>query len=374
MYFCANILSIYMSNTKQEQNIGKAPYKNCLNCGTELTGMYCHSCGQESINPNPTIGGFVFEYISNAFMWDSRFLRTIWLLVRRPGQLTNEFMHGKIVSYVHPLKLNMFMLFVFITLFLMFADTNRLGNSVGEFTHDEKVFPLIHFGLLQNNAEYAEKIQQSPRDTVQLVAPLMLAAEYPHLVSLIETLEDTHGEGMDKWTAAIPHVLVEDKILIEDSEGNLKFNMETGKMEELEILDKVWKEMLNITTRYFPIIILLTAPFLSISLRLVQRKKKYTHFNNFIFALHYTAFIELITLAMYVIHLIFAPSSGIFQWILSIGSIAYLTIAFRNAYDTSSWWRASAKALFTSIIYSAICIIAFFCIFSVACILVAEKI
>lgn len=373
MYFCANILTRYMSKTIQKKT-GEAPYKHCLNCGTELTGMYCHSCGQEAVNPNPTIGGFIFEYVSNAFMWDSRFLRTIWLLLRRPGQLTNEFMAGKIASYVHPLKLNMFMLFVFITLFLMFADTNRLNDSVGELTHDEKVFPLIQIGLLQKNADYIEKIQQSRRDTVQLAAPLSLATEYPHIVSLIETIEDTHGEGLDKWTAAIPHVLIEDKILIEDNEGHMIFNRESDKQEELEILEDVWKEMVGIATRYFPIIILLTAPFLSMSLRLVQRKKKYSHFNNFIFALHYTAFIELITLAIYVSHLIFAPSSGILQWILTLGSITYLTIAFRNAYDTGSWWKAAVKALFTSIVYFAICLIAFLCIFTIACLAVIGNI
>ena len=33
----------------------KLPYEHCLNCGTELKGLYCHSCGQEAVNKTPTL-------------------------------------------------------------------------------------------------------------------------------------------------------------------------------------------------------------------------------------------------------------------------------------------------------------------------------
>ena len=364
---------IFMSDTKQDQENVKTPYSHCLNCGTELSGMYCHSCGQKAVSQNPTIGGFVSEYISNAFMWDERFFKTLWSLIRRPGHLTVEFLQGKFVSYVHPLKLNMFMLFVFITLFLMFADTTRLSDTVGEFTQDEKIFPVIKIGMMQTNSEYAEKFQNSPRDTVQLFAPLALATEFPKIITLIETIEDTQGKGMDKWTAAIPHVLIEENIVIEGNEGYLKFNQERDTQEEIKLVENIWKEMINIITRYFPIIILLTAPFLSLSLRLVQRKKKYSHFSNFIFALHYTAFIELATLVIYISHLIFAPSSEILQWVLAIGSIIYLSIAFRNAYKMDSMSKAIVNSLFTSIVYLIICLVLFAVIFLAACFIVVGR-
>ena len=41
-----------MCNKQQNSNIEKTPnslpYKHCLNCGTELNGMYCHVCGQQA--------------------------------------------------------------------------------------------------------------------------------------------------------------------------------------------------------------------------------------------------------------------------------------------------------------------------------------
>lgn len=366
---------IFMSNTQLEQNTEitpeVAPQSHCLNCGAELSGEFCHACGQQAGNHNPTIGEFVFEYLANAFMWDSRFLKTLWFLIRRPGYLTTEFLQGKVISYVHPLKLNMFMLFIFITLFLMFSNTAKLNNTVENFTNDEKVHPLIQMKMLVDNKDYAEKVLQSPRDTVKLMAPLALATEFPQFVTLIETIEDTHGESVDKWTAVIPHMLIDENIVIEDTTGFMTFNKNVNIPKELEIVDSVWRKLVNITTRFYPIIVLLTAPFLSMSLRLVQRKKKYPHINNFIFALHYTAFIELLTLAIYISYLIYAPSSTILQWVLIIGSIAYLTIAFRNAYNTGTWMNALFKALVTSIIYFTICLIVFCCIVIGACFIVA---
>ena len=97
-----------IQNLETEKQQSDAPYKHCLNCGTELTGAYCHACGQEASNPTPSIKSFIMEYVVNAFMWDSKLLETLWLLVRRPGYLTREFVSGKFISYMHPLKLNMF--------------------------------------------------------------------------------------------------------------------------------------------------------------------------------------------------------------------------------------------------------------------------
>ncbi len=363
-----------MSNTLHpEQKAEKISNNHCLNCGTELSGVYCHNCGQQSCNTTATVGGFIFEYLSNAFMWDSRFIKTLWLLIRRPGYLTNEFLQGKIVSYVHPLKLNMFMLFVFISLFLLFASSKKLTNSVENYTTDEKVFPVLQLGLLSENPKYAEKILHGPRDTVRLMTPLSLAANFPDIVTIIEIIEDTQGEALDKWTAVIPSVLVEEKLVVKDNSGYFKFNHGPQNAKELDIFNNVWSEMVNITTRYYPIIVLLTAPFLSFSLRLVQRKKKHPHINNFIFALHYTAFIELFTLVIYISYLIFAPSSEILQWVLSIGSIIYLTVAFYNVYKINSWMKAFVNALFTSISYFIICLIAFVGLVVIACILVAFK-
>ena len=70
-----------ISNSKSENMQNNLPYTHCLNCGSELQGMYCHVCGQEATSKTPTIGAFVLEYFNNAFIWDTKFFYTIWTLV-----------------------------------------------------------------------------------------------------------------------------------------------------------------------------------------------------------------------------------------------------------------------------------------------------
>ena len=348
------------------------PYKHCLNCGTELNGMYCHVCGQQATSKTPTVRGFVLEYFNNAFIWDSQFLKTIWDLVSRPGFLTKDYLSGKFISQEHPLKLNMFLLFVIITLLALFAGTEKINDSVQNLTNDERVFPNLQIGLLLQDSEYAKKMNESPRDTIQLYASLLLAKDYPEIISSIEITEDTQGQALDKWTAVLPHVLIEDKIIVPHPDGYYRFNVETEvKSKKLEIVYNVWEKMVDLTNRYFPILVLFTAPLLSFSLRFVQRKNKLPKINHFIFALHYTALLEMLMICIYLLHLIIAPPIWLLEYIMMIGSSAYLTIAFRRVYGSQSWFKAILKALFTNLVYSFICLTIFVVIFLIACFIVA---
>ena len=350
------------------------PYKHCLNCGAELKGLYCHICGQEVTCKTPTVSGFILEYINNAYNWDSRFFRTLWILIRRPGYLTNEFLAGKFISQVHPLKLNMFLLFVFVTLFLFFAGTEKMTDSVHRITYDERVFPGVQLEFLKSDCEYAKKMHDSPQDTVLLCAPLALSESNSDIIRILEVKEDTKRRALDKWIAIIPRVLITDKFVVIDDNGYYRFNVEAKtKKSELELLNSVWSEMVRIASQYFPMLLLLTPPFLSISLRFVQRKSKIPPINHFIFSLHYTAFLEFLMICIYILYLTLAPSINVLQWIMLIGSCVYLTIAFRRVYVIDSWSKAIVKSLLTSLIYSIILLFLFLVVLIFACFIIAAE-
>lgn len=346
--------------------------QHCLNCGTELKGTYCHMCGQESQNTNSTVMEFLLEYLNNAFMWDPKLFHTLWMLISRPGFLTKEFLSGKIMPYVHPLKLNMFLLFVFITLFVIFAGKDSVNSSIYNITDNDNVRSVLQLNLKVNDNEYAERLKESPRDTVHLLASLYVAESFPKFIEKLETTEDSHGQGKDKWTAVVPHALIEDNILVACEDGYYSFSTESGK-EEVQLIKAVWAQMMELATEYFPMIILFTAPLLSLSVRLVQRRNQRPHLHHFIFSLHYTAFLELLIIAIYILFLITSPSKNMLQDVTLLSSCAYLTIAFRRVYETRSWWKAIFKALFTHLVYSIICLTCVFVIFIIACIIVAQK-
>ena len=92
---------------------------------------------------------------------------------------------------------------------------------------------------------------------------------------------------------AIQFKICPDEIVVIDNSGYYHFNREADISNNgVLLLNTIWAEMVHIISHYFPILFLLTAPFLSFSLKLVQRKSKIPGINHFIFALHYTAFLE----------------------------------------------------------------------------------
>ena len=341
--------------------------KLCANCGTELKGEYCHQCGQQIFNPNSSVKDMILEYLNNAYMWDTQLFKTLWQLIRRPGLLTNEYMSGKIIAYMHPLKLNMFLLFIFITMFVFFAGENNITNTVDQIKDNEQVYSVVQLELLVGDAAYAEKMAASPRDTIEMIAPIALAERHPEVVISVENSPSEQEIEMGKFTIAIPRVLIEDNIITKDTSGIYRINAQNDvKSQDIEIFLFVLKKMVDITTTYFPMIVLLTVPFIAFSLRLVTRKSRRRFLNHFIFAMHYTALLELLIILSYALYIIFDLPTNVLQWLVVIGSCAYLIVAFRRVYEVNSWFRAITKTLFTTIIYSLICTLIFIGIILIA--------
>ncbi len=83
--------------------------ENCTNCGAVLTGEYCSNCGQKKFSPHDlTISKFIFNFFEDFFKFDSNVFKTIRYLLFKPGFLSNEYVKGRIASYVKPLKLFVF--------------------------------------------------------------------------------------------------------------------------------------------------------------------------------------------------------------------------------------------------------------------------
>src|SRR6516225_1549944 len=81
------------------------PLTHCENCGAELQGHWCAKCGQPAIEYRRSFRYVVADLLNEFLNWDSKFFTTIALLVLKPWRLTNEFLAGKRVRYVNPLRL-----------------------------------------------------------------------------------------------------------------------------------------------------------------------------------------------------------------------------------------------------------------------------
>jgi hypothetical protein len=80
------------------------PPTHCENCGALLHGRWCAQCGQAAIDYRRSIRHVLADLLDEFLNWDSKFFATIALLLFRPWKLTNEFVTGRRVRYVHPLR------------------------------------------------------------------------------------------------------------------------------------------------------------------------------------------------------------------------------------------------------------------------------
>lgn len=94
--------------------------KNCLNCGASLVGRYCHVCGQENLEPKETVWHLVSHFFNDITHFDGKFFSTVKYLMRKPGFLSLEYMKGRRMSYLNPIRLYVFTsAFFFIILFAL---------------------------------------------------------------------------------------------------------------------------------------------------------------------------------------------------------------------------------------------------------------
>jgi Protein of unknown function (DUF3667) len=78
---------------------------NCANCGAMLTGRFCSNCGQRREHEIHSIWHFTKEATEDLTHADSRLWSTMSALMFKPGLLTREFLAGKRVKYLPPLRL-----------------------------------------------------------------------------------------------------------------------------------------------------------------------------------------------------------------------------------------------------------------------------
>jgi hypothetical protein len=77
----------------------------CLNCGSTIAGAFCAECGQRVVPPHPTLRELFGEAFAEFSGWDGKFAETIRALLRKPGKLTIDFLAGRRMRYISPLRL-----------------------------------------------------------------------------------------------------------------------------------------------------------------------------------------------------------------------------------------------------------------------------
>jgi hypothetical protein len=104
---------------------GHTHERNCLNCGSRLTGPFCAMCGQKA-HVHRSGRAFFQDFLLGLFNFEGKFWRTLPMLAWRPGEMTRRYIAGERARFISPVALYLF------TVFAMFAVLNfngALGSS-----------------------------------------------------------------------------------------------------------------------------------------------------------------------------------------------------------------------------------------------------
>ncbi len=78
--------------------------KKCLNCGSEISGPFCVTCGQNSSTERLNIRQLFSNAMGHFFNLDSVVPKTILDLSRNPGQVAKRYVAGERIAYVSPFR------------------------------------------------------------------------------------------------------------------------------------------------------------------------------------------------------------------------------------------------------------------------------
>jgi hypothetical protein len=117
----------------------------CLNCGTVVAGRHCAQCGQAGDVHVLSMKEVAGDVTHSLLHLDSRVWRTLRLLVRRPGELTREFIAGRHQLYIPPFRLYLAISILYFALSALLPESGMfdLDGSAGT---DDVVAP-VHVGV-----------------------------------------------------------------------------------------------------------------------------------------------------------------------------------------------------------------------------------
>lgn len=267
--------------------------------------------------------------------------------------LTTEFCAGKIVSYVHPMKLLMFITVVFFLFFFMFYG-GKLDSALGSST--ESMDELAALEDMIGRGTMLDSIDAN-NVTVAIVTDSTIVSDHSKLFRIIGTkpsvtgMADGNGGNSirtDTVTVRASARILEEAAYSHIGEWNgiplLKFNRNYNSA----VSDRftIFKERVtSAASGYAPLTALLLIPLLALMLKAIYRKCRIPYMGHFVFSLHFASFF-FILLSLYLTagELWRYDGPTLTAFLLLI--LVYMTAASHHVYSRTGWIKATVKSAF----------------------------
>lgn len=151
----------------------------CKNCGNQFTGNFCNVCGEKVYTEHDkTFGHFMEEGFHFITHFDSKLLKTWWLMMTRPGFVSKEISEGRRKPYYKPMNLFIIGVILYL-LFPFFEGLNfpmkyHRAEMYGEIAEHmiEKKMEKKHLTLDQLAEKFDHKSPKFAKLLLLLIVPL----------------------------------------------------------------------------------------------------------------------------------------------------------------------------------------------------------
>ena len=122
----------------------------CENCNEEIVGkgQFCSNCGQKNID-ELNLKYILTQFVEDFFNVDSKFFKTLKFLSIRPGFLSKEYIDGRRVRYVPPIRLYIVIsvVFFFVLSVVDYSSVPDTNISIGTSDTNEEQVDGVKFTI-----------------------------------------------------------------------------------------------------------------------------------------------------------------------------------------------------------------------------------
>lgn len=355
--------------------------KNCLNCGAEVQGRYCQVCGQENIEPRESFWHLVTHFVYDITHFDGKFFSTLKYLLFKPGFLSQEYLRGRRVSYLHPIRMYVFTSAFF---FLIFFSTHKDEEAVKVTQTQETAAQVLK--KLEKQKKGLEKdlkdsLLQEERDSIArqiriITEDITAVTKDSTAKNRLQTKEDNlnlfnfSGEPVryktvaayDSAQAALPPSKRSNFITRKFERQNLHL-----KEKYQDNTKEMWTAILGKFRHLMPQMLFISLPFFALILKLLYvRRKEFYYVNHVVYTIHlYCATFIIILLAMFSAYLSAMAGKGVEAWsgiLFTLAGFYYWYKAMRNFYGQrrGKTMLKYLLALFIALIMMSLIFVLFF--------------
>lgn len=272
--------------------------KNCLNCNAVVYGRYCHLCSQENVEPKETFGHLVTHFIYDITHFDGKFFSSVKYLLFRPAFLSKEYIRGKRMSYLNPIKMYVFVSAFFFLFFFTVVKPVINVNDKGRSKTYAKVKANIEKRI--NDLEDALKERETPvfaketmsNQLVLLQQDMNTLKKDTSNLSKLNYFKMEHSTIVSQEYKNIAYYDSVQQSLPKDKRDNwIKKTFQTKKIEldnkygdnKTELIEKFLERFMHT----FPQILFISLPLFALILKLLYvRKKSYFYADHIIYTVH----------------------------------------------------------------------------------------